>query len=65
MPKIKTRKSAAKRFSKNGAGKIKRNNAFRRHILTSKSTKSKRKMRNSEFVATADVKRVSKLIPYA
>lgn len=65
MPKIKTRKGAAKRFSKNGAGKIKRNNAFRRHILTSKSRKSKRKMRCSEFVATADVKRVSKLIPYA
>lgn len=65
MPKIKTRKSASKRFSKNGTGKIRRNNAFHRHMLTSKSTKRKRKMRGSEFVATADVKRVSKLIPYA
>jgi large subunit ribosomal protein L35 len=65
MPKIKTNKGAAKRFKKNGSGKIKKNKAFRRHLLTCKSTKSKRKMRKGGFVAEADEKRVSKLIPYA
>ncbi len=64
MPKIKTNKGAAKRFKKTGSGKIKRSNAFTSHILTSKTTKRKRQLRQSGLVAAADQKNIAKLIPY-
>ena len=44
MPKLKTHKGASKRFKKTGTGKVVRNHAFARHILTSKSRKRKRKL---------------------
>jgi len=47
MPKIKTNRGAAKRFRKTGTGKIRRNKAFTSHILTKKSTKRKRDLRQS------------------
>ena len=47
MPKLKTHRGAAKRFKKTGTGKILRGAAFKRHILTSKTTKAKRKMRGT------------------
>ena len=47
MPKLKTHRGAAKRFKKTGSGKIVRASAFKRHILTSKTTKSKRQMRGT------------------
>ena len=47
MPKLKTHRGAAKRFKKTGTGKIVRASAFKRHILTSKTTKSKRHMRGT------------------
>ena len=53
MPKLKTHRGAAKRFKKTGTGKIRRASAFKRHILTSKTTKSKRKMRKQREVAPA------------
>ena len=65
MPKLKTHRGAAKRFKKTGTGKFMRNNAFRRHILTSKTTKSKRQMRGSEEVADADVAKLRRMLPYA
>ena len=43
MPKIKTNRAAAKRFKKTGTGKLKRNKAYKSHILTKKSTKRKRR----------------------
>ncbi|MDX8391906.1 MAG: 50S ribosomal protein L35 [Mariprofundaceae bacterium] len=64
MPKMKSHSGAAKRFSKTGSGKWKRNNAFGSHILTKKSPKRKRNMRGTEMVADADVGRLNRLIPY-
>ncbi|ABA88666.1 ribosomal protein L35 [Syntrophotalea carbinolica DSM 2380] len=64
MPKIKTNRGAAKRFRKTGSGKIRRNKAFTSHILTKKSTKRKRELRQGTLVAKADQKNISRLIPY-
>ncbi|MFO8061650.1 MAG: 50S ribosomal protein L35 [bacterium] len=62
MPKLKTKKSAAKRFKITGSGKVKRNKAFKRHILTKKSAKRKRNLRQSTIVSKADEKRIKKLL---
>jgi large subunit ribosomal protein L35 len=64
MPKIKTNRGAAKRFRKTGTGKIRRNKAFTSHILTKKSTKRKRDLRQSTLVAKADASNIARLIPY-
>jgi large subunit ribosomal protein L35 len=64
MPKIKTCRGAAKRFSKTGSGKIRRNKAFTSHILTKKSTKRKRDLRQSTLVDSADARNIARLIPY-
>ena len=65
MPKMKTKKSAAKRFKVRGSGSIKRGQAFKRHILTKKTTKSKRQLRGSTAVHEADVKSVRAMMPFA
>lgn len=62
MPKMKTRRAAAKRFTKTGSGKLKRNKAYASHILTKKSTKRKRNLRKSTIVAKADVRRILEMI---
>ncbi|HZM58772.1 MAG TPA: 50S ribosomal protein L35, partial [Vicinamibacterales bacterium] len=54
MPKLKTHRGAAKRFKKTGSGKIVRSAAFKRHILTGKTTKSKRHMRGTREVSPND-----------
>lgn len=64
MPKMKTHRGAAKRFNVTGSGKIKRNHAFKSHILTKKSAKRKRNLRKAAIMAAADAQRVIKLIPY-
>ena len=64
MPKMKTHSGAAKRFSKTGTGKLKRNKANRQHILTKKRTKRKRQLRQSDLVSSDDVARVRRLLPY-
>ena len=64
MPKIKTNRSAAKRFKKTGTGKIKRQHMNTGHILTKKSKKRKRHLRKSTLVSVADQKRVERMIPY-
>ena len=64
MPKIKTNRGAAKRFSKTGSGKIRRNKAFTSHILTKKTTKRKRGLRQPTLVNQNDAKNISRLIPY-
>jgi large subunit ribosomal protein L35 len=64
MPKIKTNRGAAKRFRKTGSGRIRRNKAFTSHILTKKSTKRKRDLRQGTLVAKADAKNIDRLIPY-
>ncbi len=64
MPKMKTNRAANKRFRKTAGGKIKRGSAFRRHILTSKTTERKRKLRKGGYVAEQDMHEVSRLLPY-
>jgi large subunit ribosomal protein L35 len=65
MPKLKTRKSAAKRFKKTGTGKFRRNHAGGRHILTKKSSKRKRRLRSDAAVSPGDEKRIKAVLPYA
>ena len=64
MPKIKTNRGAAKRFRKTGTGKIRRNKAYTSHILTKKTTKTKRNLRQGTLVDKNDAKNINKLIPY-
>ena len=64
MPKIKTNKGAAKRFKKTGSGRIKRSQAFTSHILTPKTRKRKRNLRQGAMVADVDQKNIAQLIPY-
>jgi large subunit ribosomal protein L35 len=65
MPKMKTKKSAAKRFRVRASGSIKRGQAFKRHILTKKTTKNKRQLRGAVQVHCADVLSVRTMMPYA
>ena len=64
MPKMKTHRGSAKRFSKTGTGKLKRNKSNRQHILTKKTTKRKRQLRQHDLVSADDTPRVRKLLPY-
>ena len=65
MPKIKTRRSAAKRFKVTGTGEFKRSKAFRSHILEKKSPARKRNLRKAGLVSKQDHERVAKMLPYA
>jgi len=65
MPKIKTKRGAAKRFKVTKSGKVKRKRANLRHILTSKTRKQKRRLRGEGYVSKADSKNIKKLMPYA
>ncbi|MFA5520419.1 MAG: 50S ribosomal protein L35 [Castellaniella sp.] len=65
MPKMKTRKGAAKRFKVRGSGSIKRGQAFKRHILTKKTSKNKRQLRGTTAIHEADVAAVKAMLPYA
>ncbi|MDQ0639484.1 large subunit ribosomal protein L35 [Pedobacter sp. W3I1] len=62
MPKMKTNSSAKKRFSLTGTGKIKRNNAYKSHILTKMSTKRKRALGNASIVSDADSGNVKRML---
>lgn len=62
MPKIKTKKSAAKRFQVRGSGSIKRGHAFKRHILTKKTTKAKRQLRGIATVHESNLASVRAMI---
>jgi large subunit ribosomal protein L35 len=64
VPKIKTNRSAAKRFRVTASGKIKRNKAYKRHILSSKGKKQKRHLRKATTVAAVEAKNMRRLIPY-
>jgi large subunit ribosomal protein L35 len=62
LPKIRTSRSAAKRFRKTGSGRFKRSKAFRGHLLTKKSSKRKRSLRKAGLVDKTDQKRVERLL---
>ncbi|MBU0665050.1 MAG: 50S ribosomal protein L35 [Proteobacteria bacterium] len=64
MPKMKTKRGAAKRFKVTGSGQIKRGKAYTSHILTKKTTKRKRNLRKSALVNCADVKGIRRILPY-
>ncbi len=65
MPKMKTKKAVAKRFSITGTGKIKKTKANKQHILTKKTTKRKRKLRKTNLVDKSSVKQIKKVLPYS
>ncbi|AUS08255.1 50S ribosomal protein L35 [Laceyella sacchari] len=64
MPKMKTKRAAAKRFKKTGTGKVKRNHAFKSHLLGGKTAKRKRHLRKDAVMHSGDVKRIKQLITY-
>lgn len=64
MPKMKTRKSAAKRYKLTGTGKIKYKKQGLRHILTKKNSKRKRNLRTSGILSEVETKKARKLLPY-
>ena len=64
MPKLKTHRGAAKRFSRTASGKMVRQHSHARHILTKKTSKRKRKLDQNALVAASDQKRVCRMLPY-
>ena len=64
MPKLKTHKGASKRFKKTGTGKVVRQHAFARHILTSKARKRKRKLHQKVVADAANQPSLKRMLPY-
>jgi large subunit ribosomal protein L35 len=64
MPKMKTKRAAAKRFQVTGSGKLKRMKAYKSHILTKKSRKTKRNLRKSTITDQTNAKVMKKILPY-
>lgn len=64
MPKMKTHRGAAKRLKKTGSGKIKRMRAYKSHILTKKTRKRKRRLRQADLVSKAEKKNMNAILPY-
>ncbi|MGI9211896.1 MAG: 50S ribosomal protein L35 [Methylococcaceae bacterium] len=65
MPKMKSNRGAAKRFKRTGSGGFKCNHSHRRHILTKKSTKRKRHLRQANTLHPSDVGSAARLLPYS
>ncbi|HET7634414.1 MAG TPA: 50S ribosomal protein L35 [Burkholderiales bacterium] len=63
MPKLKTKSGAAKRFKKLGGGGFKRSHAFKRHILTKKTTKRKRQLRGTSMIHSSDQRALRAMLP--
>ena len=64
MPKLKTQRAAENRFKKTGTGELKRNKAYKSHILTKKSTKRKRNLRKATMTDATNSKVMKKILPY-
>ena len=62
MPKMKTLRAAAKRFRFTGSGRLRRNKAYKSHILTKKSPTQKRRLRKATIVSDADAPRVRRML---
>ncbi len=65
MPKMKSKRGAAKRFKVRAGGSIKRSHAYMRHILTKKSTKRKRQLRRSNAVDSTNTRAIRSMLPYS
>ena len=63
MPKVKTNRSAAKRFTRTKSGRVKRKMAFARHLLTHKSQKRKRRLRKAVILTSQEMSRIQRLLP--
>ena len=64
MPKMKSHSGAAKRFKVTKSGRVKRAKAFKSHILTKKSAKRKRNLRQTGFLVGRDAENIKKILPY-
>ena len=64
MPKMKTKRAAAKRLKRTASGKLKRHRGWKRHLLESKAPKRKRRLRKATLVAKVDQPRLDVLVPY-
>jgi large subunit ribosomal protein L35 len=64
MPKLKSHRGAAKRFKKTATGKILRSSAFKRHLLSSKTTKRKRHLKGTTVLSPHDQAKVERMLPY-
>ena len=64
MPKMKTKRAAAKRLKKTASGKLKRFRGWKSHLLEAKSPKRRRRLRKGTLVAPADAGRMKVLVPY-
>jgi large subunit ribosomal protein L35 len=64
MPKMKTKRAAAKRFKATASGKLKRRSGWKRHKLEGKSPKRRRKLRKAYMISEADQPRLKRLVPY-
>jgi large subunit ribosomal protein L35 len=62
MPKMKSHRGAMKRFRLTASGKVKRNKAYKSHILTKKSAKRKRGLRQATYLTSADIKRIKSVL---
>ncbi len=65
MPKMKTKRAAAKRFKTTGTGKLVRNKAYKSHILTKKSPKRKRNLSKATVMDQSNVRNMKRVLPYA
>jgi large subunit ribosomal protein L35 len=65
MPKMKSKRGAAKRFTVRPGGTIKRGGAYKRHILTKKTTKRKRRMRKRSAVDSTNMAAIRNMLPYS
>jgi len=65
VPKLKTNRGAAKRFTRTASGRVKVGQSHRRHILTKKSTKRKRHLRSPAFACKADAALIVRMLPYS
>lgn len=64
MPKLKTKRSAAKRFEATATGQVKRRRGWKSHLLEWKSPKRRRRLRQAALVSSADARRIRRLLPY-
>ena len=64
MPKMKSHRGAAKRFKATGSGRLKHKQPYHSHILTSKSAKRKRQLRQAAYMSQAETKSLQRLLPY-
>ena len=64
MPKMKTKRAAAKRLKRTASGKLTRHSGWKRHLLEAKSPKRKRRLRKASLIAKSDQARLSVLVPY-